>query len=340
MTQPYHLEGFEDLELSTQILLREAFRRKLNVEILDRSAQFVRLRKGNHVEYVKMATMTSKDSLASYLIMENKAVTKHILAEYGLLVPWGQICLPAGQAGKSDCAKLPGRLQKSKIVVKPNSTNHGLAVSILDPKFSLSDFQRALDNAFQYDSSVIVEEFIEGVEYRFLVIAGKVRAIVHRVPANVVGDGVKTVRQLVEEKNQHPYRGNGFNHPLQCIQMGKIEGLVLAEQGLSVNSVPPKGAQIFLRKNSNVGTGGDSIDSTDVVHDSYKHIAEEAVRAVGAQISGVDMIIKSCAEPAAATDDSYAILELNFNPAIHMHAYPYQGKSRDVSGIILDFLGF
>lgn len=333
MIKPYQLQGFEDLELSTQILLREAFRRKLSVEVLDRPAQFVRIRKGSHVEYIKMATMTSKDSLASYLIMENKALTKHILAEHGIRVPRGQIW-------NRGCSKLLGRLLQSKIVVKPNSTNHGLAVSILPQESPLSALQQALDNAFQYDSSVIVEEFFEGIEYRFLVIAGKVQAIVHRVPANVVGDGIKSIRQLVEEKNRHPYRGNGFNHPLQCIRMEEIESLVLAEQGLSFDSVPSKSAKIFLRKNSNVGTGGDSIDATDVVHDSYKRIAEQAVIAVGAQISGVDMIIKNCAEPADSTDDSYAILELNFNPAIHMHAYPYEGKSRDVSPVILDFLGF
>src|SRR5690606_32529210 len=100
--------------------------------------------------------------------------------------------------------------------------------------------------------------------------------------------------------------------------------------------VPAAGEVVYLRENSNISTGGDSIDYTDEMPSSYKEIAVRAVKAVGAVFCGVDMIIEDIAKDA--DERNYCIIELNFNPAIHMHCYPYKGKNRRAEERILDLL--
>jgi D-alanine-D-alanine ligase-like ATP-grasp enzyme len=224
------------------------------------------------------------------------------------------------------------------IVIKPNNTNFGVGISILEKNSSEADFRQALNNAFSFDTSVIIEEFIPGKEYRFLIINNEVIAVLHREAANVIGDGVHTVIELIEEKNKHPFRGTGYKKPLEKIEAGPTEAYFLESHGKNFSSVPQNGEKEFLRKNSNISTGGDSIDYTDSVSAVYKEIAVKAAAAVGAKICGADIIIQELdAEP---DENNYGVIELNFNPAIHIHSYPYRGKNRYAEKKILDLLGF
>ena len=175
-------------------------------------------------------------------------------------------------------------------------------------------------------------------EYRFFTIDGQVKAVMLRVPANVVGDGVKRIDELVADKNKNPLRGTHHRAPLQLIELGTIETLMLKEQGYTPETVLPKGVTAYLRENSNVSTGGDSIDVTEEMLDSYKQIAGEAAEALGAVISGMDLIIFDPKKEGKKDSDSYAIIEANFNPAMHMHAYPESGKGRRLTRDVLDLL--
>lgn len=323
----------EDLELSTQVLIAEAQRRGVAVEILDPEDNFIVLRRDGRTEYVKQATRTSADTYISALLMENKEVTKKVLRAAGLRVP-------AGGKYRSLAAALADQpaYRGKKIVVKPNSTNFGEGVAILEAGAEAATFRAALEAAFALDTSVLVEEFVEGREFRFLVIGGRTRAVLHRMPANVCGDGQSSIRQLVELKNRHPYRGEGYRKPLERIRLDQIEQDFLAGQGLGPESVPAEGAVVFLRKNSNISTGGDSIDFSDTMPAVYQRLAEQATAAVGASICGLDMIIPDVA--AAGPDATYSILELNFNPALHIHDFPAEGQNRYVERHVLDLLGF
>jgi len=91
-----------------------------------------------------------------------------------------------------------------------------------------------------------------------------------------------------------------------------------------------------LRENSNISTGGDSIDFTDDMHQSYKDVALAAAKALKVKITGLDMIVRNISVPA--TSSNYTIIELNFNPAIHIHCYPFVGKNRKLNEKILDAL--
>ncbi|MNO74210.1 Glutathione biosynthesis bifunctional protein GshAB [compost metagenome] len=327
----YTVAGFEDMELSTQLLIKAAIKRGISFEILDRSENFIVLQKGDHKEYIKQATKTSLDSYSTVLLMENKIVTKEVLSRQKIRVPEGKSYTDL-QAAMLDFKVHTG----SKIVIKPKSTNFGLGITIFLNPFSKKDFQQALEMAFKYDTTVMVEEFITGKEYRFLVMGNEVVGILQRVPANIVGDGANSIEQLIRKKNLDPLRGKGYKTPLEWIQLGETEKMFLRNQSLSPLDIPEKNKLIYLRENSNISTGGDSIDYTDEVCASYKQIAIKAAKAVNATFCGVDMMIEDITEEA--TDQNYCIIELNFNPAIHIHCYPYQGKNRKADDKILDLL--
>lgn len=324
--------SFESLELSTQVVIKEALRRGHRVEVLDEAANFIRIAGKGRTEYLCQATRTAADTYVSALIMENKKVTKKLLAEAG-------IHAPSGDSYGSVSSALADfvRWSHQDIVVKPNTTNFGIAVTLLHTPFTEQDFSKAVEMAFREDSSVLVEAFIPGKEYRFLVVDGAVRGVLHRMPANVCGDGVSSVAELVAAKNRDPKRGEGYHSPLEKIRLGEEELRMLRSQDLDLAAIPEAGRTVFLRKNSNISTGGDSIDMTDTVHPGYKALAATATAAVGSKISGVDMIIADVSAAPAA--DNYAIIELNFNPALHIHDFPAQGINREVEKPVLDLLG-
>ena len=327
------LTNYEKLELSTQIIIKEALKRNIDVEILDLDDNFIRLKKGSKVEYVKQATKTSADRYIVPLIMENKELTKVILREHDINVPASVTVNHINEA----LNKYSDFIDKD-IVIKPKSTNFGDGVLILKSLKSKEEYIRAVKQALDYDSSVMIEEFIPGKEYRFLVIGNEVAAVMHRVPANVVGDGVHTIKELVGEKNRNPMRGKGHVTPLEKITMGPVEEDNLASQMKDISYVPNNGEIVYLRENSNISTGGDSIDFTDDVVEQYKIIAVNSAKAVDAKICGVDMIIRDVS--AKPNKNNHSIIELNFNPVLYPHDFPYRGHNRHVEKKILDLLRF
>ncbi len=331
--RPYQLAGFREMELSTQIFMFDAIQKGVQVKVLDESDQFLRLQFQDHVEYVKNANITSKDSYIVPLIMENKTVTKKVLKEAGFRVPGG-----AEFSSMEEAVKAYPRFAEQAFVIKPKSTNYGLGITIFKEGASLEDYQAGLAIAFREDSSVLVEEFMPGTEYRFFVIDGEVQAIMLRVPANVIGDSIRTVKELVEEKNSDPLRGTNHRAPLELIQLGELEQLMLKEQGLTIESVPQANQIVYLRENSNISTGGDSIDMTDEFSEAYKKIAVSAVEALGAKISGIDLIIPDKEIDPTTDKKAYGIIEANFNPAMHMHVYPFAGKGRRLTMNVLKLL--
>lgn len=327
----FKLKGYEDLELSTQILILDSMKHGIEYEMLDRRDNFISLKKGERIEYVKQATKTSKDAYITALIMENKLVTKKVLEKNNIKVPKGGYYENIEDA-LGDYYKYKG----NQIVVKPKSTNFGIGITIFKGDFTKEEYNRAVEIGFENDNEILIEEFIKGKEYRFLVINDEVCGILHRVPANVVGDGKSTIRELVEEKNKNPLRGKGYKTPLEKISLGEAEEMFLRESNKDFDYVPLENETVYLRENSNISTGGDSIDFTDDIDDSYKEIAIKAARSVNAKITGVDMMISDIKEKASS--NNYGIIEINFNPAIHIHSYPYKGLNRKVAEKVLKLL--
>ena len=263
--------------------------------------------------------------------MENKLVTKTLMARAGINVPNGKSFThteSAVHAYSDFCDK--------DIVIKPNQTNFGTGITILKKPYTTEEFTQAINFAFQFDERILIEHFFSGKEYRFLVINHEVIAVLHREAANVIGNGQDHIEELVRQKNLHPMRGEGYRTPLEKIKLEAIEQQFLKKQMLNMHSVLAKGEKIFLRENSNISTGGDSIDFTDSMPDVYKKLAIKATQSVGAIICGVDMMIQDLQQ--LDPNGNYCLIELNFNPAIHMHIFPYVGHDRKIAKKILETL--
>lgn len=332
-TAHYALKGYEEMELSTQMLLFDAIQKGIHFEILDEQDQFLKLWHKDHVEYVKNGNMTSKDNYVVPLAMANKTVTKKILADDGFPVPAGDEFTSLEQG----LAYYP-LIKDKQIVVKPKSTNFGLGISIFQEPASLDNYKKALEIAFAEDTAVLVEEFIPGTEYRFFILDGRCEAVLLRVAANVVGDGKHTIRELVAQKNDNPLRGRDHRSPLEIIALGDIEQLMLTQQGYTPDDILPKGKKVNLRRNSNISTGGDSIDVTETMDSSYQELAAAMATSMGAWACGVDLIIPDETQPASKENPHCTCIELNFNPSMYMHTYCAEGPGQAITSKILDKL--
>jgi D-alanine-D-alanine ligase-like ATP-grasp enzyme len=317
------LKGYEHFEATTQIVIAEILKRELPLEIIDPTNNLIAVQYKGKEYIIHEGTISDANSLIAFWISNDKWMTKTFLERSGINVAKSVLLDKNYEMQELGVLNFP-------MVVKPFDTDHGIAVSTnLQSQIEVLD---AIDKAFTHSTKVIVEEYFEGREYRFLVIDNKVRAVAYRVPANVTGDGENTVFELIKNKNRN--RGNDYTHPLLKIIVDDEAIRHLKSQNLTLGSKLANGREVFLRKNSNLSTGGDSIDVTDDMPDYYKKIAEKAAKSAGLKIAGIDIIIKDLDKKP--TRGNYVVVELNAPAMLSMHDYPYIGKNRNVAKYVLD----
>ncbi len=317
------LPGYENFEATTQIVIAEILRRKLPFEIIDASNNLIAARYNNKEYIIHEGTISDANSLIAYWISNDKWMTRQFLQRRGIRHAKGILLKQGYSHGLLDEVILPA-------VVKPVNTDHGIAVSTNIK--NRDDLDSAIENAFAHASKVIVEEYFPGREFRFLVTDYAVRAIARREPANVTGDGKQTVNQLIEQKNEG--RGTDYRHPLLKIRVDEEVQRHLKAHDLTIESVLQKGKKVYLRQNSNLSTGGDSIDETENMPEYYKNVAIEAAQSAGLKIAGIDIIIRDTA--AVPSPENYIVVELNAPAMLSMHDYPFIGKNRHVEKFVLD----
>ena len=148
-----------------------------------------------------------------------------------------------------------------------------------------------------------------GNDFRLLVVGDKLVAAARRDPPKVVGDGVHTIAQLVDQVNLDPRRGSGHSTSLTKIRFDAIAHACLADQGLTAESVPELGQRVNLRNNANLSTGGSATDVTDDVHPEVAARAIAAAHMVGLDICGVDVVSDSILQPLE--DQGGGVVEVN-----------------------------
>lgn len=274
------------------------------------------------------ATVTSETRHIAVDIASDKELTNKILADLGLPVPRQYVVRSAERA--VDSARRLGY----PVVVKPLDANHGRGVSI-----DLSDddaVRVAFAKAQEHARQVIVETYIGGFDHRMLVVNGELIAVAKRVPGHVVGDGERTVEQLVEIVNSDPRRGIGHEKVLTRIELDHQALRLLEQAGLTPTSVLPAGQVFYLRSTGNLSTGGTAIDLTDVVHPDNREVAVRAARAIGLDVAGIDFITPDISESHRTIGGG--ICEVNAAPGFRMHVSPTEGTPRDVAGPVIEML--
>ncbi len=313
---------------STQALLDEAAGRDIPFIRLDRYS-LVQLGQGVHQQRIR-ATMTSRTGGIAVDIASDKKLTNRLLDSAGLPVPRSEV-VETEEAAVEAANRLG-----YPCVLKPLDGNHGRGVSLdlRDEAAVTAAFPVALRESRSRD--VIVETYITGRDYRCLVIGGKLAAVAERVPAGVTGDGVHTIRDLVELTNADPRRGIGHEKVLTRIRLDENADAVLEGQGHTLDSVPDDGVLVKLALTGNLSTGGTSIDRTTEAHPDNVEIAETAARVVGLDIAGIDFICPDIEEPVRETGGG--IVEVNAAPGFRMHTHPTEGEPQYVAKPVIDLL--
>ncbi len=271
------------------------------------------------------AAETDLTSAVAEAIAQDKELTKTLLRAAGVPVPLGR------SVNDAEDAWLAAREIGGLVVVKPRDGNQGKGVAVkLRTK---EEVQAAFKVAYEISDDVMVERYLPGHDYRFLVIGDKLVAAARREPPLVIGDGKLTIRQLVEKVNADPRRGTGHATSLTKIRFDEIAIATLEKQGFSAESVPPKGKRVILRNNANLSTGGTATDVTDDVHPEVAERAIAAAKNIGLDICGVDVVCENVLEPLEA--QSGGIVECNAAPGLRMHLQPSYGKGRPVGEAII-----
>jgi cyanophycin synthetase len=220
------------------------------------------------------------------------------------------------------------------VVVKPQDGNQGRGVAT--NLTTREQVVRAFDAARLESEQILVEKFAPGHDYRLLVVGDKVVAAARREPAQVLGDGVHTIIQLVEQVNSDPRRAEHHATVLSKIKLDAVALAVLADQGYTPDSVPPAGVTLLIRRNANLSTGGTAIDVTERVHPAVAASAVDAAKVVGLDIAGIDVVAQDISRPLG--EQGGIIVEVNAAPGLRMHLEPSVGISRPVGEAIAEML--
>jgi cyanophycin synthetase len=279
---------------------------------------------GSRQRKIQAAEMDRTGAIAES-IAQDKELTKKLLDAAGVPVPHGRMAVDADDAW---AAALEIGLP---VVVKPKDGNQGKGVTVNITTREQLDAGFAAASEFRDD--IMVERYLPGNDFRLLVVGDKLVAAARRDPPQVIGDGVHSVRELVEQVNLDPRRGNGHSTSLTKIRFDDIALASLAAQGYVAESVPPRGRRVILRNNGNLSTGGAATDVTDDVHPEVAARAVAAAHMVGLDICGVDLVCDSVLKPIE--EQGGGVVEVNAAPGLRMHLSPSYGKGRAVGEAII-----
>jgi cyanophycin synthetase len=311
---------------STASIVRAAVARGIPTRRLNRGS-LVQLGYGAKLRRI-LAAETDRTGAIAESIAQDKELTRSFLRAAGVPVPEGRPVESADDAVRA--AEEIG----FPVVVKPQFGNQGRGVAT---NLKTADEVRAAYTAARLEEpTVVIEKHASGGDYRLLVVGDRVVAAARREPAQVIGDGVHTIKELIGVANQDPRRGEDHATCLSKIPLDAVSLSVVASQGYTPQSIPEAGARILIRRNANLSTGGTATDVTGDVHSLVAARAIDAARIVGLDIAGVDVVASDISRPLE--EQGGVVVEVNAGPGLRMHLEPSAGTPRDVGKAIVDLL--
>ena len=295
------LEAYDVLNPYARLIVDEARRRGVHVEITDAEGGFFRLSNGGRSVHCR-ESLSELTSGVAMSICDDKAVTRRVVEGAGLIVP-------EQMTATDDALALEAFLEKhGRVVVKPARGEQGRGVAV--GLSTLDEVRTAIAAAREVCDRVLIEACFEGEDLRLVVIDFKLVAAAIRRPPHVIGDGRQTVRALIETLSRRRAAATGGESTIpidgeteRCLQMSD----------LTLDDVLEEGRDVVVRKAANLHTGGSIHDVTPIVHPRLVDAAVKAARAIDIPVVGIDFMVKSPTEP------SYVFIEANERPGLANH---------------------
>jgi len=320
------IKQIKGLGPSTAAIINEAIKRGIPYRRLNDSS-LVLFGQGIYKKKIT-ASLTSATSYLGVETAGDKEATKKTLQKASIPTPAGRVVTNVESMKEAiDFVGYP-------LVLKPINGNHGRGITTNVKSYT--EALKAFYTAQTISKEVIVEKFISGSDYRFLVINYKLAAVAKRLPAMVVGDGVSSIKKLIQAVNSDPNRGAGHEKNLTAIKIDDTTQKILDANKLTQESVLPSGQVLFLKDTANISTGGTSTDVTHLVHPANVFMAERIAALLDLDICGIDVISSGIENPV--TEKNGAVLEVNASPGLRMHLNPANGMPRNVAKPIVDIL--
>jgi len=279
------------------------------------------------------STIFNSDSIKDIEFTQYKDMVAELLETCGFPTPLAVNCFTEEEiTEESKSIGFP-------CVIKPITSHKGVTVStgINSVEQAVAAFNNLIktseDEGVTFEGALIQEQ-IDGDDYRLLLIGGKFAAAIKREPATVTGDGTNTISQLIDVENKNEMRSDAPRSPLTKIRIDDSMIQYLALQNKTTDYVPAQNEIVRLRSVANISTGGISINVTDTVHPKNIELAENIARFFNINVLSIDVITKDISQPWAAKD--FGIIELNAGPGIFMHLAPAVGQSIDLASKIME----
>lgn len=290
----------EGLNPYAKLIVDEARRRGIHVEVVDAEGGFFRLTFGGRSVMCR-ESLSEFTSAIAMSICDDKRVTRRIVEAAGVAVP-------AQTSEDSAEARAAFLAEHGSVVVKParGEQGRGIAVGLTDA----DAVEAAVERARAFSNEVIVEQCFEGEDLRLIVIDYRVVACAVRRPARIVGDGRARVRDLIEAQSRRRAAATGGE---SRIPLDAETERCVAAAGLGMDDVPEQGREIAVRKTANLHTGGTIHDVTAETHPRLIAAAVAAARAIEIPVTGIDLMVKSPREP------DYVFIEANERPGLANH---------------------
>ncbi|MBY0538119.1 hypothetical protein K2P47_01825 [Patescibacteria group bacterium] len=254
--------------------------------------------------------------------LDDKAKMKQCLLAHNVPAPKGA-AVSSWRAAK----KLFDTLQKP-VIIKPRFGSRGRHTTTHIN--NLTDFKIAYERAKQLCVQVIVEEHYVGSVYRATCVDGKLGGVLAGDPPRITGDGIATIVQLIERKNDtRPAR-------VGLVRITEKHLDFLRAQGYTFETVLPAGLTIDISEKIGLSYGGCSREVTDVTHPKLVSELERAAVATGDPLVGFDFITTSVeADPDTVR---WGIIECNSVPFINLHHDPLIGTPVNVAARVWDWV--
>ncbi|MFU8821768.1 MAG: N-acetylglutaminylglutamine synthetase [Gammaproteobacteria bacterium] len=293
-------DNYDSLNPYARIIVDEARRRGIGVELVDPEAGYFSLTLGGR-SVVCRESLTELTSAIAMSRCDDKRITRKVLAEAGLRVPDQRL------AGEAD-ADREFLAKHGRIVVKParGEQGHGVAVNITDEE----EMRVAIAAAARVSDNVIVESFAPGDDLRIVVIDYRVVAGALRKPPEITGDGRHDIRTLIEKQSRRRAAATGGE---SRIPLDEETMRCLARQQRTLDEVLPPGEVLRVRATANLHTGGTLHDVTAELSSTLRAVAERAARALQIPVVGLDLMAP---DPAGA---DYVVIEANERPGLANH---------------------